>query len=363
MSKPSTTIGRQRGLTLLELLVSIAISMIVLAAAFRVVSFSMQSSTLVMQRGEMQSELRSAANQIVRDLQQAGTGMPTGGIPLPSQASGGTNPVFGCDSTTCYLTTNNKFTQGVFYKVTPGHDAGPTTLETTDAIVLAFKDPTLNWTAYTTTALTDAGDQLTMPASTTPAVNDVAVGITVGDVLLLTNSLGSALGVVTGVNGSTRVISFANLDPLNINQSGAPVGNIKSLRYNPIPGSGPHYPAVTVSRITMITYFLQSVSTTNGPDVRLMRQVGAHKPVPVAEHIDDLQFTYDVFDDTTSTLTANLPDAATGSPATPKPNQIRKINMTITARALRPNNKGLFDRIAYSTSVGPRNLAYHDRYN
>ncbi len=202
-----------------------------------------------------------------------------------------------------------------------------------------------------------------MPAGTTPAVNDPAVGVTVGDVLLLQNNVGSAVGVVTNVNGTTRVITFANLDPLNINQSAAPVGNISALRFSPVPGSAPYYPSTTVRRLIMVTYFLRQVTTSTGPDVRLMRQVGAHSPVPVAEHIDDLQFTYDVFDDLTSSLTANLPDAATGSPATPKPNQIRKINMTITARSPRPNNTGRYDHVTYTTSLGPRNLSFHDRYN
>ncbi len=124
----------QRGFTLLEMLIAIAISLIVLAAASRVVVQSMQSTTVIMTRSEMQNELRSASNQIARDLQQAGTGVPIGGVPIPSAASGGTNPKFGCDLSTCYLTANNLFTQGVLYKVTPGSAAGPTTTTTTDAI-------------------------------------------------------------------------------------------------------------------------------------------------------------------------------------------------------------------------------------
>ncbi|MGZ4790169.1 MAG: hypothetical protein ACXVZX_16750, partial [Terriglobales bacterium] len=86
-------------------------------------------------------------------------------------------------------------------------------------------------------------------------------------------------------------------------------------------------------------------------------------PTPVAEHIEDVQFTYDVFDDSSNQLTVNLPDAATGNPPIPKPNQIRKINMTITARSSRPNAQGNYDRLTVTTSIGPRNLSFHDRYN
>jgi len=364
----------ERGFGLLELLISIAIAMIVIGAAVRVFTQSMQSTTFVVQRNEMQTELRAAANQVVRDLQQAGTGVPIGGIPIPqSGVAGGTNPIFGADSTLTYLSSNNTFTQGRLYKVTPARSAsavGPLRSPTkSDAIVITYADPNLNWSTFSTTTLASDGSSLTMPSTTSPAVNDASVGITVGDTLLLHNSVGLAVGDVTAVNGSTRVISFANSDPLNLNQNTANVGSIKSLR------SGSNYPAVTVSRIMMITYFLKQ-GGNDCADFCLMRQVGAHPPVPVAEHIVDMQLTYDVFDDTTGALTANLPDAATGSPATPKPNQIRKINLTITARSPRPwlgNMKqpgcstnaatACWDYITYTTSIGPRNLSFHDRYN
>lgn len=364
----------QQGFGLLELLVSIAIALLVIGAATRVFMQSMQSTAFVMQRNEMQTELRAAANQVIRDLQQAGTGVPIGGIPIPQQGvAGGSNPLFGADATLTYLSSNNTLTQGRLYKVTPARSAssvGPLrSPATSDAIVITYADPNLNWSTYSTTTLASDGSTLTMPSTTSPAVNDASVGITVGDTLLLHNSVGSAVGDVTAVNGTSRLISFANSDPLNLNQSTANVGSIKSLR------SGSSYPAVTVSRIMMITYFLKQ-GGNDCADFCLMRQVGAHTPVPVAEHIVDLQLTYDVFDDTTGALTANLPDAATGSPATPKPNQIRKINLTITARSPRPwpgNMKqpgcstnaatACWDYITYTTSIGPRNLSFHDRYN
>jgi hypothetical protein len=113
----------------------------------------------------------------------------------------------------------------------------------------------------------------------------------------------------------------------------------------------------------MITYFIQIVPGPDGNDSRLMRQIGARAPTPIAEHIEDLQLTYDVFDDTTGTLNTGLADAATGAPPIPKPNQIRKINLILTARSPRRNAQGNYDRISFTTSLGPRNLSFHDRYN
>jgi hypothetical protein len=350
-------------------MIAIAVMLVVMAAATSLYQKSVQVSTIVTQQAEMQTELRGAANQLARDLNQAGTGIPIGGIPMPSATAvapnpaTGTDPKFACDFTKCYITVGNTFTQGVLYKVTPANGVGPNVLQASDAIIITYKDPTLTWTvpgvplplpATTQVAAAD-GSTITMPAGTTPPLDDPAVGLNVGDVLLLQNSIGAAVGVVTNFVAASRVISFTNLDPLNINQSGATAGNIKSLN---VPGS-----ATTVSRVMMITYFIQQITTPNGPDTQLMRQIGARTPTPVADHIEDLQFTYDVFDTNTSSLTAALPDAAIGSPATPVPNQIRKINVTISVRSPRPNAQGVYDHLSLTTSIGPRNLSFHDRYN
>jgi hypothetical protein len=197
-----------------------------------------------------------------------------------------------------------------------------------------------------------------MPVATTPAVTDPALGITPGDVILLQNTHGSAIGVATAVAGNT--ITFG-LDPLNINQLAAPSGNIKSLA---TPGSNPvTYPATQVSRLVMVTYFIQPVAGPNGPDARLARQLGSHPPVPIAEHIEDLKFTYDVVDPTSNALTANSPDAVTGNPPSSQPGQIRKININLTAKAVRTEKGGDFQRVNLTTSIGPRNLSFRDRYN
>ncbi len=353
-------------------MVAVTITLLVMAAAVSLYRQSLQVSVTVNQQSEMQTEIRGAMNQFARDLNQAGTGIPLGGIPIPSAATGGANPKFACDALNgCYISSGNTFTQGVLYSVTPANGIGPDVLQPSDAIIITYLDPVLsplvdptlcnpnpdcNWSTKSTTTLASNGSSVTMPTGLSPAMNDLAYGLNVGDVLLLQNSIGSAVGVVTNFDPGSRIISFANGDPLNLNQSAATAGNIKALK------AGAAYPAVTVSRVVMITYFLQTVNRPSGPDTQLMRQVGAKTPTPVADHIEDMQFTYDVFDADSSVLTAALADAATGSPPTPVPNQIRKINIIMTVRSPRPNAQGVYDHFTLTTSIGPRNLSFHDRY-
>jgi hypothetical protein len=351
-SKPSA-----QGFTMIELLMAMAVTIVIVGGGVLLFTSSARSSTHSLKYSEIQTEARAALSQITRDLSQAGTGVPLNGIPIPSKKAGGTDPNFSCDNTQCYTGADPPYTEGLLYKVTPGNVIGPTISEPSDAIKVVYVDPTLNWAAFQAAAIDPTGASVTMPAATVPPVTDPGVGITPGDVMLLQNSNGSAVGVVTGVAGQTI---FFGLDPLNINQVAAPSGNIKSLA---TPGSvPPAYPPTQVSRLVMVTYFLQPFASPAGPDARIMRQIGSHPPVPIAEHIEDLKFTYDVVDPITNALSASTPAAITGTPPTSQPNQIRKVNISVTARAVRREPGADFQRINLTTSIGPRNLSFRDRY-
>src|SRR5438445_13515195 len=70
-----------RGFTLVELMVSMAVTLIVLGTALTVFKKSMDAATTVTAKAEMQANARAAINGIVRELSQAGSGgMTWGGI-------------------------------------------------------------------------------------------------------------------------------------------------------------------------------------------------------------------------------------------------------------------------------------------
>src|SRR5207302_10956548 len=100
---------------------------------------------------------------------------------------------------------------------------------------------------------------------------------------------------------------------LNINQSGATQGNIASITC---------CSPTTAWRIMAVTYFVEVPANRQPP--RLMRQVNGQQPVPVADNIIDLQFTYDLCDSvTTGPTCANVKDPI-GAGFTPS--QIHKVN-------------------------------------
>ncbi len=289
---------RQAGFTLIELLVAIGLGLIVVAAATQLFKVGMDASALITQRAEMQQNVRAAVNLITKDVSMAGAGLPTGGLQLPS-GNGATLSFYGRNQAGpgCYLTSCTYPNSNYLYGIVPGALNGvegggivPATNRSADSITVAYVDYSFPLNQYVVSFPGGTGASIKLvlptpaPVPALPAINDPAVGMTVGDLVLLTNNKGSAVGEVTGVTSTT--LKFAALDALNLNQSGAQVGNVAYI------ASGTNTVAY---RLLSVTYFLEV--PTNGQLPRLMRQVSGHTAAPVADNIIDLQFSYDLYNE------------------------------------------------------------------
>ena len=226
--------------------------------------------------------------------------------------------------------------------MTPGDGLGPTINGvTTDVVTLVYRDTSLSLSQAPLISITASGNEITALAGT-------SAGVVRGDILMLCNANGCGAAGVTS-NPANDTIALADGDSLNINQSMAAFGNVASIA-NAGPPAG-IYPPTTAYRILVTSYFIEAST------LRLMRQANAHPPVPVAEIVEDLQFSYDTFDDATLAATADLPTAGG------VPNQIRKVNIVVGVRSpSRVSHNGKFDRLSLRTSVSVRNLTFRDRY-
>jgi prepilin-type N-terminal cleavage/methylation domain-containing protein len=369
----------QRGFTLLEMLIAMALGLIVLGAAVQLFTNAVDGTFLVKQRSEMQQNGRAAVGLMSQDISLAGAGLPTSGVQLPTAT--GTSPIYGCSGAACYVSGNAPagvaFPNNHLYGVIPGYRLGiPTSAggAPTDIITVAYADNTFALDKYTVAAFPVGGATITMgpaPAGV-PTLADPAVGIKVGDLLLVQNDRGAAVGEVTGLLGDT--INFADLDPLLINQNTAASGNLNAVSKNvaPItnvvtPLSAAQLAATKIVRLLVITYYL---TIPAGPDgvrytaddfpPQLMRQVNGQNPAPVAQGIADLQFSYDIFDEGTATELSNLRDA--GVSVGKDLNQIRKVNIVgMTARS-QVHGKPGYQGVDLSTAVTVRNMSFRDRY-
>jgi prepilin-type N-terminal cleavage/methylation domain-containing protein len=347
----------QPGFSLLELMVAMTIGLIVLGAATSLFRTGMNATFLVAQRAETQQNMRAAIDMINKDIGLAGAGI-TGGVQLPLGGGGGASR-YGCDQGgTCYVVTH-AYNANYLYGIVPGFSNGvqggavvpsAPAPAINDSITVVYCDYNFPLFNYNVTAITAPGDQITVAPNPLVVPAPVAInspgGIQVGDLILLSNNLGSAVGEVTGLTATT--ISFANLDPLNINQSGATTNNIKAI------AGGAN---TSVYRLFAVTYYL-TVPAVAGQLPRLMRQVNGLTPVPVADNIINLQFAYDVYNTTTSALDSNQ---ANPIGAGESPNLIQKVNIVVMGQSMTPTGDRA-QSMYLATSVSARDMAFKNRY-
>lgn len=395
---------REKGFSLLELLVVTAITVIVMSAAISMLDQAQHVTQGIGLEANMQEDLRAGMHFMVRDMMQAGEGIPEGGIMLPytSAAAPTPAPIVRPDTTP----VSNFLAQYVALPaIIPGYQLGqaPTgvnaqtgaviaTPNFSDIITILYADNTLVDSSANKYALNQFAVAQSPPGGQACAGTISAAGTSVtldancfsipatqptiqpGDLILFTSAAGTALQLVTKVTGQT--ISFAFGDPAGLNGLNAgtyPDGTVANLVANE--GTAP---LIYIDRIWMITYYEDS--TTNPLRPQLVRQVNypayptlagaTYPPQPIGEAIENLQFTYDIID---STAPAGTYGAAGPGDAT-SPNltydsalQIRAVNISLFGRSEYPYvAAGAFPQYLHnnlSTQVSIRNMSFVPVFN
>lgn len=365
------------------MLIALTLGLVVIGAAVQLFSRAVSATWVISQRAELQQNARASSNLLIKDISLAGAGLPTGGVALASGT--GSKPVYGCDYTgTCYLGPTNVGsitypTQtdpvsgkaiNYMYGVVPGWKRGITinaAAGATDVITIVYADSSFLLSDYVVKFNDNNGNSVTFTLPAPPpnpldqAVNNTGVGLQRGDLVLFASNAGTAYAVAEvtaplGAGGGPSYnVSFASGDALLFNQNAATSNSLKQLAT----AAGTAGPAVGVSatRIWAITYYLDNKTGTP----TLMRQVNGRIPVPVAENVADLRFTYDTYDDNGILLNATG-DGGMGLPTPISPSQIRTINLAhLTVRGQLRGQSG-YQAMDIHTAVSARNMSFKDRY-
>jgi type II secretory pathway pseudopilin PulG len=381
------------GFTLIELMIAMGVTMVLLYAAVSAFRNASQSNQMVVQAADMSENLRAGLNMIQLDLQQAGTGIPTGGISIPFTAPCGTTPRINrpqlgtvgtfpypgatCESTIPAVEPGNMMGPAITAPdATAGTAANPNSI--TDEITVLYADNTagldqkpINQPAtagppanagcpsgslkLTGTTLTATFDITCVNISSTTAGNLIVINP--GDLIMFQNNNGVALLTVTGVSGQT--LTFASSDAFALNGRTEAGGTIQQLETggSACGGGSACFSTTLATRIWMITYYLDNV--TSPPYTRLIRQVNLNSPTPVGETLENLQFTYNFIDGVTNP--SNQPSVPTGN----SESNIRSVNVYLGARSSHSISQGgrtVYARSNLMTQVSLRSLAYVNRY-
>lgn len=372
------------GFSLIELLISMAVGLIVILAISSLFKTGVDTTFLITQRAEVQQSLRAGMEMMVKDISQAGAGLPTGGLQLPT-GGGAVLSNVACNQTPyCYLTNFNYPTvptNNYMYGIIPGWSNG---VEKSVAIANApgarndsitsiycdYNYPLFeyNITFTNATTITLAPNPQFVPPP--PPINGIG-GINTGDLILLVVSAppapgngtslvqtGAAVGEVTTVPDAAT-ITFNAGDPLNMNQNGGGITNNIATAAAAAAAAGPNA-NVTACRLFAVTFFIEvpaAGGTVQTP--RLMRQVNGLPAVPVADNILNLQITYDVIQ-ANGAVDANQANPLGAAPVE-SPALIQKVNIVLMGQSLtQMGNKA--QNMYLATSVSARNQSFRNVY-
>lgn len=333
--------GKQEGFGTAEMLVSAAITLLVLTASISSFTDALGISEKTNLMTDLEQNSRAGLDFLTRDFINAGWGIPTGGVPIPSGAGA--------------IAVNRPGPPGTNYNfsnlatiaaVNPGAGLGPAESgRATDIVNILYADNLLPLNERPLDSIAPNGSNMVVNAAT--PISGITNALKAGDLIAFNNALGNTMQYVTRVSGQT--VYFDAGDPLHLNQPSAPAGSISLLQ------SGGVFPPTTASRVYLITYYLDAATDPEMP--RIVRRINNWPGQTIALVLDDMQLSYDLVDGVTNPTNIKTPTDPNS------PNQIRKVNILLTGRSCTPiRNTGNYLRRSLTTQVSLRSLSFVDRY-
>jgi len=374
---------KQYGFTLVELTVGMAVTLIVLAATVLAFRDATNANQHVTMSEDVTDNLRAGLNLIEQDLIQAGSGIPTGGIPIPSFAASAACPNGTSNINRPVLTGTTTFPVCNLYlsAVEPGNGMGPliaspdaTSTTNSDIITMLYQDNTTTSGTYLvgmdaapinggtcngTISSTGKTVQFDSACFDLSKLSANGTQINPGDLILFSNNNGNALQSVSSVSGQT--LTFSSGDAFGLNGQATATGGtiVQTQNYNTNPVTGAKifnlgtYPPTTATRIWMISYYLDNVADPN--HVQLIRRVNFNAGQPVGETLESLQFTFNFNDG----KTANQPAVPNGF----SENLIRSVNIYLGARSTNKYSQNRkYIRENFQSQVTLRSMAYFNQF-
>jgi prepilin-type N-terminal cleavage/methylation domain-containing protein len=340
MSHASTHLtASERGFSLTELLVSLTLTLTVLAGAYSAMREAGDATRQAATTSDLNQNLRVAMNIFIRDLSQAGEGdygLRTG-ISIPS--GNGVDPIVRPGPAGAAWTFAANYT--ALPAISPANGIGIVVNGVaTDVVTMLMEDRRLDLSGVIPN-IPASGASLTFPNGF--AIDDPVIGIEEGDLIRFGNG---AMQEVTNVAGNT--VHFHANAASRLNQRTAPQGSVMALK-----GEEPTFPDLPVSRVRMVTYYLR-LGADGTP--QLVRRVNYGAERVIAIGIENLQLSWDLVDGANNPTNVEIfADEAEG--------QIRKANVYMSAQSRQFGADSTPMRTALTTQISLRSMAFVSRYD
>jgi len=380
------------GVSLLELMVAMALSLLMTAATFTLLQQLANTTDVVTSMSDVNENLRAAVNMVSRDLSTAGQNIPVGGIPLPY---GGTataiNRPYPSSSTFPTPLSGSSLYMSVLIAgngLGPAQGSGSNQIST-DVVSAIGVNQTSQF--YQTAVNTTTSAPTISSSAATITVSTTAAGyVSPGQLIMLTDANASCLLAVSSASTTSGVITFTHGDTTNdllgVNQfptvsatngsitSGPTSGTILQLETATTNNGKITYAwptTLTAYPISMVTYYLDnSTPVRNLIKLTSMGTGGCASPSctnVVALGIGVLQIFYSL--SPPATLNGVQSDPAenpwpTTSDTGNTPNDIRKVVISMIAQSNHQNhaNTQWYSK-QIKNAVTIQNLDYYNKYN
>ncbi len=368
MRAPTRHRAGDRGYSLIELLIAMGLTTVVMGVTMAGLSDAMRANDMVVNVTTMNNGLRLAMDLMVRDMLQTGSGLGKGhAIQIPS---GGT--LINRPGPPGLPNYTRPATEVAIPAVIPGPGLGPTINGVaTDIITILTADN--NFTDVPLSAVATTWVEVTAATNIATGVDRVIDG----QLMMVTKGTATTLVQVTSIVAASRRINFGT-DSLNLNQSGTGILGSMAVLNARAPSSATSNAAAAaatrITRVRMISYYLDNTTTPGSP--RLVRRINNGHPITfnnnlgtaVAIDIENLTFSYDINDGASNPSNVRFiaVDLTASGPCNPDPcapTQIRKINVTMTARSQNVNQpKARVFRNTLNSQIALRGMALVNDY-
>lgn len=349
----------QAGFSLLEMLFSIIIFSVVIAAVYGLLQVARAGRNMSSERSDLMKQMRYTLNLMGRDALNAGYSYHKNGAVIPDNLL----------NTRLGLPADINTTRDLLVGIVAGNNINSNSLQTgttqnTDVVSFIYRDVTFYPNPTTGSSQTMTVTSANESPSTVTNLNLGFGAVTtnncrINDLYLVDSGTTTTLVMATAIPSTTQ-IAFAATDPLSLNQTytnsvlQACVGTNTSncTTYN-----------ATLKRVIWIAFKVKNDGTlvrlvfgNNGTSSTQIQEQ------PLAYGIENLQIKYLMDDGTTTDDPAAGPDGINGNAddTPPNLNLVRQIRFTITARGNDVDPRtGQRNRITMTSTFSTRNMGYN----